>query len=313
MTAGTSAILVVEHQQIIRHYLVSCLEDLRYRVLAAPDPDAALTILRDHKERVDLVVTEFSTQGTSGQELGRLAEEERPGIKVLYMSGSPEEMVWTPGFLKQKPSWLAKPFSPQMLAAGVRKALELRRVILIVDSDEEVRAFLREPLRNSGYEVVEAASLKLAKDVLNRARVDLLIGDLARFEEGAAESVRTFRRQHPATAILALTGKFPAVSKNPPFVRRRTRRVVETDDLKARWLRGADAALPKPVSIELLLETLNGLFRRISRVTEYPSSRAGPATGRTECLAIPRSASGLPRPKHPARPPDADLFRTPVP
>lgn len=261
MTLGAGTILVVEHQQAIRHYLVSCLEDLCYHVLSAPDPDAALSILRNHKGRVDLVLTDFSMPGTSGHELARIAEELRPGIKVLYMSGAPEEMVWTSGFLKQKPAWLAKPFSPQMLAAGVRKALELGRVILIVDDDEEVRAFLREPLRSNGYEVAEASSLKLAKEILNRSRVDLLIGDLARFEEDDAETVRTFRRQHPATAILALTGKFPAVSKSPPFVRRRSRRVVETEDLKARWLRGADAALPKPVSIELLLETVKSLFR----------------------------------------------------
>lgn len=258
---GTGTILVVEHQQAIRHYLVNCLEDLCYHVLSAPDPDVALNILRDPKERVDLVLTDFSMPGTSGDELGRLAEEQRPGIKVLYMSGAPEEMVWSSGFLKHKPAWLAKPFSPQMLAAGVRKALALRRVILIVDSDEDVRAFLRGPLKSNGYEVVETASLKLAKDILNRARVDLLIGDLALFEEAEGESVRDFRRQHPATAILALTGKFPTVSTNPPFVRRRARRVVETEDLKARWLRGADAALPKPVSVELLLETLQTLFR----------------------------------------------------
>jgi DNA-binding response OmpR family regulator len=261
VTAGTATILVVEPQQAIRNYLVSCLEDLGYHMLRAPDPDGALATLREHKGRIDLVLTDFSMPGTSGQELGRIAEEQRPGIKVLYMSGAPEEMVWTPGFLKQKPAWLAKPFSPQMLAAGVRKALDLRRVILVVDGDEEVRAFLREPLRSNGYEVVEAGSLKVAKDLLNRARVDLLIGDLAQFDEGDAESVRTFRRQHPATAVLALTGKYPAVSKSPPFVRRRARHVVETEDLKARWLRGADAALPKPVSVDLLLETLTGLFR----------------------------------------------------
>ena len=258
---ATGTILVVEHQQAIRHYLVSCLEDLRYHVLPAPDSDSALTILREHRERIDLVLTDFSMPGTSGHELGRLAEEQRPGIKVLYMSAAPEEMVWTSGFLRQQPAWLAKPFSPQMLAAAVRKGLELRRVILIVDSDEEVRAFLREPLRSNGYEVVEVSNLKLAKDILNRARIDLLIGDLAQFEEDDAESVRSFRRQHPSTAILALTGKFPVVSKNPPFVRHRARHVVETEDLKARWFRGADAALPKPVSVDLLLETLKTLFR----------------------------------------------------
>jgi hypothetical protein len=65
---------------------------------------------------------------------------------------------------------------------------------------------------------------------------------------------------HPATAILALTGTFPVVSKNPPFVQR-VRQTMEKEDLKARWLRGADAALPKPVSVDLLLETLREMFR----------------------------------------------------
>ena len=248
---------MVEHQQAIRHYLVSCLEDLRYNVLSAAHPEAALTILREHRERIDLVLTDFSMPETSGHELGRIAEERRPGIKVLYMSGAPEEMVWTSGFLKQQPAWLAKPFSVHMLAAGVRKALELRRVILVVDRDEEVRAFLSEPLKSNGYEVVGAGSLKAAKDIMNRARIDLLIGDLGLFEERGAESVRAFRRQHRAMSIMVLTGKYPAVSRNPAFVRRR----AETEDLKARWLRGADAALPKPVSVDLMLETLKTLFR----------------------------------------------------
>jgi DNA-binding response OmpR family regulator len=250
VTGGSTTVLLVEHQPAFRSH-----------VLSSPDAEGAQALLREHKGSVDLLLTDFAMPGISGHELGRMAEAQRPGIKVLYLSGNPEEMVWTPGFLKQRPAWLAKPFSSQMLAAAVRKALNLQRVIVIVDGDEEVRAFLREPLQSNGYEVREAASLRIAREILSGNRIDLVIGDLANFKQSGGDSVRNLRRLHPSTAILTLTGNYPAVSKNPPFVRRRSRRAVETEDLKARWLRGADAALPKPVSIDLLLETLNALFR----------------------------------------------------
>jgi len=261
-TSGTQTILLVEDQPAIRQHMVNCLEDLRYQVLASPDGDSALRTVREHKGRIDLLLTNFSMPGISGRELARITEAERPGIKVLYMSGHPEEMVWAGEFLEQRPSWLAKPFTKQLLAAGLRKSLGApRRVVLIVDEDSEVRNFLREPLQNSGYQVFEAANLKLAKEVLDRNRVDLLIGDLARFEREGEGTVRKLRRSYSATEILALTGNFPAVSKSLPFVRARSRRAVETDDLKARWLRGVDATLPKPVSVDHLLETVRKLFQ----------------------------------------------------
>lgn len=254
-------ILLVEDQPAIRQHMVNCLEDLRYQVLASPDAEAALKTFRQHKGRIDLLLTNFSMPGMSGPELARITEAERPGIKVLYMSGYPEEMVWEGEFLKQRPSWLAKPFTMQLLAAGLRKSLGgQRRVILVVDGEAEVRDFLREPLESNGYQVLEAAHLRLAREILDVNRVDLVIGDLSRFEQEGEESVRKFRRSYPALGILAMTGNVPAVSKNLPEVRR-NRRAMETDDLKARWLRGADATLPKPVSVDLLLETITRFFR----------------------------------------------------
>ncbi len=241
--------------------MVSCLEDLRYRVMASPDAESALRASRQHKGRIDLLLTNFSMPGMSGLELARITAAERPGIKVLYMSGYPEEMAWEGEFLEQRPSWLAKPFTMQLLAAGLRKSLGgHRRGILVVDGDAEVRNFLRAPLQKHGYQVFEAANLKLAREVLDVNRIDLVIGDLARIEQESEETVRKLRRFYPAIQILALTGNLPAVSKNLPFVRR-NRRAIETEDWKARWLHGADATLPKPVSVDLLLETAARLFQ----------------------------------------------------
>lgn len=258
--AATPTILLVEDQPAIRRHMVSCLEDLRYHVLASPDAESALRTSRQHKGRIDLLLTNFSMRGMSGLELARIAAAERPGIKVLYMSGYPEEMAWEGEFLEQRPSWLAKPFTKQLLAAGLRKSIGgHRRGILVVDGDPEVRNFLRAPLQKHGHQVFEAANLKLAREVLDVNRIDLVIGDLARIEREGEETVRRLRRFYPAIRILALTGRLPAISKDLPFVRR-NRRTMETDGWKARWLRGADATLPKPVSVDLLLETTRRLL-----------------------------------------------------
>lgn len=256
---GTETILLVEHQRSIREQMARCLTGLGYQVLLSSDAEAALAILRGSRRPIDLLLTDFSMPGMSGTQLARLASVEHPEIRVLYTSSHPEELVWEAEFRKQKPAWLAKPFTLQILATGVRKALGSRtRAILVVDEDNEVRAFLADALRTRGYTVLEAASLSAAKEILNGSPIDLMIGDLAGFERGD-DSVRKLRRRYPATAILVMTGSLPALSRD---VRRRSRRPIEADDLKARWLRGANATLPKPVSAELLLETVSEIFER---------------------------------------------------
>lgn len=259
----SQTILVVEDQRVIRQHMVSCLEGLGYNVLPTADPESALSTLRQFKGRIDLLLTDFSMRGMAGHELLNHAGAERPDLKVLYMSSQPEEFVWESAFLQQRPAWLAKPFTPQLLASGVRKALGWQhRVILVVDEDQEVRDFLADTLVGNSYEVLEAADLNTARGILKANRVDLLIGDVARFEQKGEESIRGLRRLHPATGILVLTGQLPAISKNPPFVRRRTRHRIEKDDLRARWILGAQATLPKPISAELLLETVNKALGR---------------------------------------------------
>lgn len=258
---GAQTILLVQDQRMIRQYMATCLENLGYNVLASPDPETALDVVQEFKGKIDLLLTDFSMPGISGPELSRMVRRGRPAIKALYMSSHPEEMVWQSEFLKHKPAWLAKPFTPRLLADGVRKALGSdRRLILILDEDREVRSFLGDVLRRNGYETFEAADSKTAGDILSQNQFHLMIGDLARFENNRGANIRDFRRLFPGTRIMVLTGKLPAVSKGLPFVRRRSRRAMEADDLKARWLRGAHATIPKPVSTELLLETVAKIF-----------------------------------------------------
>ncbi len=69
-----------------------------------------------------------------GTNSARAAEAQRPGIKVIWMSGASGRNGLGVRVCETEACLAGKPFSPQMLAAEVRKALGLRRAILVVDS-----------------------------------------------------------------------------------------------------------------------------------------------------------------------------------
>jgi CheY-like chemotaxis protein len=118
--ASMARILVVEDEPAIRELLVLVLGDEGHAVLAAPDGQAALAILRRHP--VDLVVTDAMMPRLDGP--GLIAQMRAlPGLgalPVLLMSaagvGSP---LRDPGTV-----FLAKPFDLGQLLGLVQAALE---------------------------------------------------------------------------------------------------------------------------------------------------------------------------------------------
>ena len=62
--------------------------------------------------------------GLSGRELADKLAAQRPGIRVLYMSGYPGDAVVEHGSLPAGSAFLQKPFSPDSLARKVRDVLD---------------------------------------------------------------------------------------------------------------------------------------------------------------------------------------------
>src|SRR5262249_6588849 len=81
------AILVVEDDADLRAYVSEVLRDLNYRVYSAESAQAALTILLQEEQRVDLLLSDVVMPGINGRELGRRAQQIRPDLKILYMTG----------------------------------------------------------------------------------------------------------------------------------------------------------------------------------------------------------------------------------
>jgi CheY-like chemotaxis protein len=260
-TTGAQTVLVVDDQPATHQLISSSLGPGGYKVLATSGSEECLRLVRDYTGRIDLLLTAIDLPRMSGRELAQAVAVLLPGIKVIFMSARPE-LLWSSELPEQKVGILLKPFSPRSLAEAVANALGSERVVLLIDEEDEVRDFLGEPLRRHGFQVLEAGDWKMAAKLLNEKRVDVIVADLAAIGEDDKEIARNIRSSHRAAKIVTLTGSFPVISKNPPFVRRRGRfPAIESGALKARWVLGADATVPKPVSVDVLLETLRTLLR----------------------------------------------------
>jgi CheY-like chemotaxis protein len=121
--AGPVTILVVENEDGLRELATRFLERQGYTVLAAASAREALDLSRQHTS-IDVLLTDVVMPGGSGPELtGRLVEQ-RPGLKVLYMSGYTEDAIAHHGVLKPGIAFLHKPFSSESLGQKIRDVLD---------------------------------------------------------------------------------------------------------------------------------------------------------------------------------------------
>jgi CheY-like chemotaxis protein/nitrogen-specific signal transduction histidine kinase len=113
-------VLVCEDDEAVRSVMASALSSAGYSVLVAATPDRALELHEQSREPIELVVTDVVMPGMSGLELGRRLARRSPGIKVLLVSGYPQEVLERQGAMEGDFELLEKPFRPQDLLARVQ-------------------------------------------------------------------------------------------------------------------------------------------------------------------------------------------------
>jgi PAS domain S-box-containing protein len=119
---GHETIVVVEDEEPLRTLVARILRKSGYTVHTAPDAERGLALLGDPDLHVDLLLTDVVLTGSvQGGELGRRAQELRPGMTVLYMSGYPRGIG---DRVPEGVNFLSKPFTPEVLAREVRAVLE---------------------------------------------------------------------------------------------------------------------------------------------------------------------------------------------
>ncbi len=121
---GTETVLLVEDDQAVRLVTSRALSDSGYTVHEAANAAEALRTFEKHAERIDLIITDVVMPGISGREMVERARSIKPAIRVLYVSGYPDDAILRHGILRGEVAFLQKPFSAAVLTRQVRNVLE---------------------------------------------------------------------------------------------------------------------------------------------------------------------------------------------
>jgi DNA-binding NtrC family response regulator len=110
-----ATILVVDDDPAVLEVVSRLLVESRYNVLTGRSGEEGLRRSRDFKGQIHLLLSDFQMPHMSGIDLATAMTLERPGLRVLLMSG------FTGGMLILNEGWhfLAKPFISSQLRALV--------------------------------------------------------------------------------------------------------------------------------------------------------------------------------------------------
>jgi PAS domain S-box-containing protein len=124
---GTERILLVEDDFAVRAITQQILETQGYRVWKAESAQEALELWRDHASEVDVLLSDLVLPGSlSGRELAERLRQDKPQLKVIFMSGySPEAGGGKTDFVyRLKARFLAKPCATRTILEAVRGCLD---------------------------------------------------------------------------------------------------------------------------------------------------------------------------------------------
>src|SRR5438094_2270455 len=121
---GSETVLLAEDEPAVRAIARQALERQGYTVLAAPSGADALALAAQHGATIHLLLTDVVMPGMSGRDPADRLTAQRPGIRVLYISGYTDNAIVRHGMLEPGLAYLQKPFRPDALVRKVREVLD---------------------------------------------------------------------------------------------------------------------------------------------------------------------------------------------
>jgi two-component system cell cycle sensor histidine kinase/response regulator CckA len=109
-------VLLADDELVVRSLAQSILTRAGYRVLNAVDGEHALEVSRGYSGPIDILLTDVKMPKMDGVELSARIIMERPGIKILFMSGKESGELMVHG---KKMEFLRKPFAARDLSEKI--------------------------------------------------------------------------------------------------------------------------------------------------------------------------------------------------
>jgi len=115
--AAAETILLVEDEQGLRKLMTEFLRAEGYTVIESADGPSAIETSKTYTGTIHLLLTDMIMQRIHGRDLAMLLRQQRPGLKVLYITDHAD-----PGTLEGG-RVLEKPFMPEALLREIHDAL----------------------------------------------------------------------------------------------------------------------------------------------------------------------------------------------
>jgi two-component system, cell cycle sensor histidine kinase and response regulator CckA len=121
---GQETILVVDDEDSVRKLIEKTLQRHGYQVLSAANGPAAIAMVEGFAGRIDLALVDIMMPEMSGRETYQRIAQQRPGLKVIYMSGYSQLVVASEKLADPEDAFLYKPYTLAGLVSRVQQVLQ---------------------------------------------------------------------------------------------------------------------------------------------------------------------------------------------
>ncbi|HMK44693.1 MAG TPA: chemotaxis protein CheB [Dissulfurispiraceae bacterium] len=117
-------ILLVEDDRFVRQAMERLIETFGYEIVAFGDPQMALDVFRRDPESFDMVILDIIMPKKSGRELFLELLKIKSGVKGLFVSGYPADLLSEKGMMVEGVDVIMKPIDPSGFAQKIRTILK---------------------------------------------------------------------------------------------------------------------------------------------------------------------------------------------
>lgn len=124
MVEKIKCLLVADDDPVVRQLVADVFRTSEFHVLEAGDGVEALKLIDASCMSIDVLLVDVVMPRLNGSELARVILACHPAIRIIFMSGHPDDVVDRHGIPASKLRYLKKPFTAAVLEQTVRDELK---------------------------------------------------------------------------------------------------------------------------------------------------------------------------------------------
>ncbi len=121
---GIGTVLLVEDEDAVRLFSARALRNKGYKVLEARSGEAALELINEQLNEIDLIISDVVMPRMDGPTLIKEVRQRRADLKVIFISGYAEDDFRRKIDAGEEAHFLMKPFTLKQLATKVKEVLD---------------------------------------------------------------------------------------------------------------------------------------------------------------------------------------------